>query len=202
MADISAASTITAKNTVSSSGNGKKTREAKNALTLEDFYKLMAVQLQNQDMTSPMDNSEMLNQMVQMATIESMSQMTQMTTNQYAASLLGQEAEIQTIKNGKQEMVKGTVTGVNLAYNPPVLYLDGKPEEYSISTVVAVGKISTGTDTGPGSGPEDKEDTVSPTKESKSEIAEKPNSKSEIAEEPNSKSEIAEKPNSENTKGE
>lgn len=195
MADISAANKITTKNTISSSGNGKKkTREAKNALTLEDFYKLMAVQLQNQDMTSPMDNSEMLNQMVQMATIESMSQMTQMTTNQYAASLLGQEAEIQTIKNGKQEMVKGTVTGVNLAYNPPVLYLDGKPEEYSISTVVAVGKISTGTDTdtGSGSGPEDKEDTVSPTKESKSEIAEKPNSKSEIAE----------KPNSENTKGE
>ena len=195
MADISAASTITAKNSVSSSGKGnKKTREAKNALTLEDFYTLMAVQLQNQDMTSPMDNAEMLNQLVQMATIESMSQMTQMTTNQYAASLLGQEAEIQTIKDGKQEMVKGTVTGVNLAYNPPVLYLDGKPEEYSISTVVAVGKISTGTDTdtGSGSGPEDKEDTVSPTKESKSEIAEKPNSKSEIAE----------KPNSENTKGE
>lgn len=156
MTDIGMMDSSAARTTVSSSGNrNQSSRVAKNSLTLEDFYTLMAVQLQNQDMTSPMDNSEMLNQLVQMATIESMSQMTQMSTNQYASGLLGQQAEIVIFKDGQQKTVKGTVTGVNLAFSPPVIYLDGQSEEYPISSVMAVGQRSTvtdeeGKDNGPG----------------------------------------------------
>ena len=36
-----------------------------NGLTTDDYWQLMAAQLQYQDMTNPMDNSEMMNQMVQ-----------------------------------------------------------------------------------------------------------------------------------------
>ena len=156
MTDIGMMDSSAARTTVSSSGNrNQSSRVAKNSLTLEDFYTLMAVQLQNQDMTSPMDNSEMLNQLVQMATIESMSQMTQMSTNQYASGLLGQHAEVVIFKDGQQKTVKGTVTGVNLAFSPPVIYLDGQSEEYPISSVMAVGQRSTvtdeeGKDNGPG----------------------------------------------------
>ena len=148
MTDIGMMDSSAARTTVSSSGNrNQSSRVAKNSLTLEDFYTLMAVQLQNQDMTSPMDNSEMLNQLVQMATIESMSQMTQMSTNQ--------QAEVVIFKDGQQKTVKGTVTGVNLAFSPPVIYLDGQSEEYPISSVMAVGQRSTvtdeeGKDNGPG----------------------------------------------------
>ena len=156
MTDIGMMDSSAARTTVSSSGNrNQSSRVAKNSLTLEDFYTLMAVQLQNQDMTSPMDNSEMLNQLVQMATIESMSQMTQMSTNQYASGLLGQQAEVVIFKDGQQKTVKGTVTGVNLAFSPPVIYLDGQSEEYPVSSVMAVGPRGTvtdeeGKDKGPG----------------------------------------------------
>ncbi|EPR35197.1 flagellar hook capping protein, partial [Enterobacter ludwigii] len=36
-------------------------------LTTEGFFKLLAAQLQNQDMSNPMDNSEMMTQMTQIA---------------------------------------------------------------------------------------------------------------------------------------
>ena len=44
--------------------------EANNSeMSMDDFWQLMAAQLQYQDMTNPMSNSEMMNQMTQMATM-------------------------------------------------------------------------------------------------------------------------------------
>ena len=40
-----------------------------NTLTTDDYWKLMAAQLQYQDMSNPMDNSEMMNQMTQMSSM-------------------------------------------------------------------------------------------------------------------------------------
>ena len=49
--------------------------EAKNSeMSMDDFWQLMAAQLQYQDMTNPMSNSEMMNQMTQMATMNAMTQ--------------------------------------------------------------------------------------------------------------------------------
>ena len=36
-------------------------------MSMEDFWKLLAAQLQYQDMSNPMSNSEMMSQMTQMA---------------------------------------------------------------------------------------------------------------------------------------
>lgn len=49
----------------------------KNTLTITDYFKLLAAQLANQDMTNPMDNSEMMAQMTQMAMIQAVSAMTE-----------------------------------------------------------------------------------------------------------------------------
>lgn len=40
---------------------------SKNTMDVNSFIKLLAAQLSNQDMTSPMDNSEMMSQMTNMA---------------------------------------------------------------------------------------------------------------------------------------
>ena len=49
--------------------------EANNSeMSMDDFWQLMAAQLQYQDMTNPMSNSEMMNQMTQMATMNAMTQ--------------------------------------------------------------------------------------------------------------------------------
>ena len=49
----------------------------KNTMTIESYFKLLAAQLQNQDMTNPMSNSEMMEQMTQMAMVQSLSSMTE-----------------------------------------------------------------------------------------------------------------------------
>ena len=73
----------------------------KNTLTITDYFKLLAAQLANQDMTNPMDNSEMMAQMTQMAMVQSMGAMTDsittstaVTSQTYAAGLVGQELTV------------------------------------------------------------------------------------------------------------
>ena len=48
----------------------------KNTITMTGFFQLLAAQLQNQDMTNPMDNSEIMAQMTQMAMVQSLTSMT------------------------------------------------------------------------------------------------------------------------------
>ncbi|MFT4005468.1 MAG: flagellar hook capping FlgD N-terminal domain-containing protein [Lacrimispora sp.] len=45
---------------------------SKTELSTESFFKLLAAQLQNQDMSNPMDNAEMMDQMTQIAMMQSM----------------------------------------------------------------------------------------------------------------------------------
>ena len=70
----------------------------KNTITMTGFFQLLATQLQNQDMTNPMDNSEIMAQMTQMAMVQAMTTMTDtmknssaINTQTYAAGLVGQE---------------------------------------------------------------------------------------------------------------
>ena len=74
---------------------------SKNTLTIESYFKLLAAQLANQDMTSPMDNSEMMAQMTQMAMVQSLTAMTDsvqtstaVSMQTYAASMVGQEITV------------------------------------------------------------------------------------------------------------
>ena len=68
----------------------------KSTLDMTDFLKLFAAELQNQDPTSPMDNSEMLNQLAQMTSIQTMTDLQSTIVNMndiaitnYSASLVG-----------------------------------------------------------------------------------------------------------------
>ena len=68
------------------------------------YFQLLAAQLQNQDMTNPMDNSEIMAQMTQMAMVQSLTSMTEavntssaLSSQTYAASLIGQEVTMRAI---------------------------------------------------------------------------------------------------------
>lgn len=126
----------------------------KNTLTIEGYFKLLAAQLQYQDMNNPMDNSEMMAQMTQMAMVQSMSAMTEsiqtssaINTSTYASGLMGQDITVADTKTGPNGVpypvgVKyGKVESVNLAVNPPTLKLVGDDTKYPLSYVLGMGKI-------------------------------------------------------------
>lgn len=125
----------------------------RNTLSMTDYFQLLAAQLQNQDVTNPMDNSEMMAQMVQMGMMQAMSSMTDAmdastatTTQTYAGSLLGQEVTVMVTKEvGGVEIPTGVKYGkveyVSFVNGNPTFKLEGDSKEYVMSYLVGVGKI-------------------------------------------------------------
>lgn len=138
-----------------------------NTLTTDDYWKLMAAQLQYQDMTNPMDNSEMMNQMTQMSSMSTMEKLSEAVANfstvtnnlstvtltSYSTGLLGKEVTVavpdpngEKGEDGKTKLTytKGTVTGVDLTGATSV-YVDGR--KYELSQVMSVGDVPETTET-------------------------------------------------------
>ncbi len=126
----------------------------KNTLTIESYFKLLAAQLSCQDMTNPMDNSEMMAQMVQMAMVQSLSTMTstmqastQASTQTYAASLVGQEVTVAVTEENSfgQDVATGVKYGriesVSFTSGDPTFKLEGDSKEYSLTHLLGVGQI-------------------------------------------------------------
>lgn len=125
----------------------------KNTLDMVDYFKLLAAQLQNQDMTNPMDNSEMMQQMVQMGMMQAMTNMndaieasTATTTQTYAASLIGQEVTVMVTEESATGVQVPTgvkyakVEYVSFVNGIPKFKLEGESKEYEMSYLVGVGK--------------------------------------------------------------
>ncbi len=127
----------------------KATSNDRNTLDISDYFQLLAAQLANQDMTDPMSNGEMMQQLVQMAMAESVTTMTEtmetmqaVSTQTYAASLIGQEISVAVVEDGVATGVKyGKVASVNFTSADPVIRLEGDSKDYPLSYVLGMGKI-------------------------------------------------------------
>lgn len=125
-------------------------------LTSTDFLKLLAAQLQYQDMTNPMSNTEMMSTLTQMASMNATTTMTSamstMTSSMndvltvnltgYATGMMGKEVTISLVdKEGKPtgEKLTGVVDGISLYEGAPMVYVDGKG--YALSQVMSIGKV-------------------------------------------------------------
>lgn len=126
----------------------------RNTITMTGFFQLLATQLQNQDMTNPMDNSEIMNQMTQMAMVQSISSMTDAMKNMttinsqtYAASLVGQEVTMAVTEENSygQEVpvdVKyAKVEWVNFTSGNPTIKVEGDDKEYQLKYLVGMGRV-------------------------------------------------------------
>ena len=125
----------------------------KNTLSMTDFFKLLATQLQNQDTTNPMETSEMMAQLTQMGMMQAMSSMTTaidtssaVSAQTYAAGLIGQEITVAVTeeRNGIDVPVGvkyAKVEYVSFVNGNPVLKLEGDTKEYPLSNVLGVGRI-------------------------------------------------------------
>lgn len=111
----------------------------KNTLTMDSFMQLLATQMKNQDMSNPMSNSEMMGQLTSMATVQAMNTFTDLSTTQYAMSMIGQKVQIATTDNNKLVTKVGTVTGVDLS--KMLVYIDSSKEGYGMGNIMQVGTI-------------------------------------------------------------
>lgn len=109
------------------------------SLTMEEFLQLMIVQFQNQDMDNPASTSDMMNQLMQMSSIQAMATMTDASTMTYAASLVGKTVTIgEFTKDGLKEFV-GVVTGTGTYDGEQVVFVNDKT--YPITSIMAIGEI-------------------------------------------------------------
>ena len=116
-------------------------------LNFEDFLQLMVQQLQNQTMDNTADTSDMLNQLVQMSTVEmltsvksSLEDLVSANTLTYAASLVGKTVTVGRLdEEGNIEEIVGTVTGTGTYQGTPVIFVDG--EMYALNDIMAVGVL-------------------------------------------------------------
>lgn len=108
-------------------------------LDMDDFYALMAAEMQYQDVLNPESNtSEMMSQMVQMSMINAIQDMMTMSMTSYAGSMMGKEVTIADSSTGKIETITGVVEGVNLYNGTPTIIVNGK--EYSLTQIMGIGK--------------------------------------------------------------
>lgn len=98
-------------------------RTAKQDLGKDDFLTLLITQLQNQDPTSPMENSEFIAQMAQFSSLEQMTNMStefsklaSMMSNSEAVSAIGQVVEV----NAGDSTIQGVVEAATRGTNPQV----------------------------------------------------------------------------------
>lgn len=139
-------------------------------LDMDDFYKLMAAQMQNQDMTSPMDQSEFMNQLALMTTVQAVNELTNISVISYAASLVGKDVTVAKYdSSGNMQETFGTVTATGMYGGEQVIFVDDAV--YKLSAILSVGKLPEkeevpGED-GDGDGGET--DPVDPTKPSEGE---------------------------------
>lgn len=119
-----------------------------NSFEMDDFMQMMVAQLQNQDMNSPMDSSEYVNQMAQYSMIQAITDMTtsmkdmmSMSTTNYGVSLIGKEVTLAVSGGeGEIESLTGLVEGVNFYKGETQLMVDGK--SYALTQVMSVNQAS------------------------------------------------------------
>jgi len=108
----SASSTSSTSNTAAAR-TSSTTKKKSGALDADDFLKLFIKQLQNQDATSPMDSSEMMNQITQLSNMQMMQNMANYSKSNYAVSLVGKYVKsIVASSNGSVEIISGTIDRV------------------------------------------------------------------------------------------
>ena len=107
-------------------------------LDMTDFLTLMCAMFQNQDIDNTASTTDMLNQMVQMSVIQAISDIT--SSLNYGASLVGKEVVVGVNDGtGKIKEIEGTVTGTGVLDGQQVIFIGN--DTYSLSDILAVGKL-------------------------------------------------------------
>ncbi len=108
-------------------------------IDINDFFKLMIAQLQNQSLNDTVDNAQFITQMAQFSTLTQMNELTKSMQSSMAIALIGKTVDITTTgADGNVLHITGSVEKVSFFNNQPYIYLDGK--YYELSQVTDITK--------------------------------------------------------------
>jgi len=121
--------------------------EDKTTLDFNDMLSLMVAQFQNQSIDNQASTTDMMNQLVQMSSMQAMtdmvSQMKELTlanVMSYSASLVGQKVTLGIYDSeGNLTELYGEVEGAGTYDGQQVIFVGGK--SYALSSIMAVGKL-------------------------------------------------------------
>lgn len=107
------------------------------ALNTNDFLKLLAAQMSNQDVMNPMQDTEFISQMAQFTSLQSMENLSQISYSQYGASLVGKTVTAAKYDDlGKYTEDTGVVSACNFSSGGFELLVNGKT--YDLTSVMEV----------------------------------------------------------------
>ena len=140
---------VSASGTSSASAASTKKTSSGDNLSMDDFFTLLAAQLQYQDPMQPTDNSEFMAQMAQFSTLEQLENLSKTVGLSSAASSIGKYATYTTTdSNGKTTESSGTVSAVDLSSSTPSYLINGSWVAQSNVTMLSEQSGSTDSDAG------------------------------------------------------
>jgi flagellar basal-body rod modification protein FlgD len=134
--------TINNTNAVSSTTSNSWFEESKDQVSVESFLELMVAQLQNQDFTNPVDDTQYVSQLAQFATMQAMQELNYFSKSNYVMSMVGKEvtASRMTI-GGNLETVTGVVSKISLVDNEFGVFIGD--QMFSLSQIMEIKQVST-----------------------------------------------------------
>ncbi|HBL83415.1 MAG: hypothetical protein A2Y17_04360 [Clostridiales bacterium GWF2_38_85] len=126
------------------SGNNNATADKTADLGIDDFFKLMAAQLQNQSMFDSVDNTQFLAQMAQFSSLSQISELNNTIQANMAISLIGKAVSVSTIDSAGIETIEvGKVEQISFNGGVPYVYVNGGFYQLSDIMDIANGDTTT-----------------------------------------------------------
>ncbi len=115
--------------------------ENKDQVSVESFLELMVAQLQNQDFTNPVDDTQYVAQLAQFATMQAMQELNYFSKSNYVMSMVGKEVTASRITiGGNMETVTGVVTKISLVDNEFGVFIGD--EMFSLSQIMEIKQVT------------------------------------------------------------
>lgn len=119
------------------SGSASTRKTSSSMLDTNDFLKLLAAQMSNQDVMNPMQDTEFISQMAQFTSLQSIENLSQVSYSQYGASLVGKTVTVAKYDDlGKYTEDTGVVSACNFTSGGFELLVNGKT--YDLASVMEV----------------------------------------------------------------
>jgi flagellar hook assembly protein FlgD len=133
--------TINSTTSVSASTSNSWFEENKDQVSVESFLELMVAQLQNQDFTNPVDDTQYVAQLAQFATMQAMQELNYFSKSNYVMSMVGKEVTASRITiGGNMETVTGVVTKISLVDNEFGVFIGD--EMFSLSQIMEIKQVT------------------------------------------------------------